>query len=262
MVTEGAHEALIGEELYKRAAQIREKISARTAAYKHPTKGYPIEENIFDNVLYCGVCGRKMTRSSYVKQYADGEKARLDGYFCLNGGQTKVTVCPETNRISKNQLLDILLPLIRVEFDVFLNKPKRYMEYGKKQIAGKIKEVETKIRDTEEKIRRFREEEGCVYMNYRAGKMLQKDYVSFKLKQEDRLKELQRQLQEWEKERKALDKLEANYLKAIKALLKLKSGKDLTKDMVEAFVSKIYIYPGKRIEVLFSFTSYNMEGVK
>ena len=130
------------------------------------------------------------------------------------------------------------------------------------QIAGKIKEVETKIRDTEEKIRRFREEEGCVYMNYRAGKMLQKDYVSFKLKQEDRLKELQRQLQEWEKERKALDKLEANYLKAIKALLKLKSGKDLTKDMVEAFVSKIYIYPGKRIEVLFSFTSYNMEGVK
>ena len=99
VVTEGAHEALIGEELYKRAARIREKISARTAAYKHPTKGYPIEENIFDNVLYCGVCGRKMTRSSYVKQYADGEKARLDGYFCLNGGQTKVTVCPETNRI-------------------------------------------------------------------------------------------------------------------------------------------------------------------
>ena len=91
--------------------------------------------------------------------------------------------------------------------------------------------------------------------------MLQKDYVSFKLKQEDRLKELQRQLQEWEKERKALDKLEANYLKAIKALLKLKSGKDLTKDMVEAFVSKIYIYPGKRIEVEFAYTNELLEGV-
>lgn len=77
------------------------------SAHKHPTKDYPIEENIFDNVLYCGVCGRKMTRNSYVAQYADGERARLDGYFCLNGGQTKAVACPESNRISKNELLDI-----------------------------------------------------------------------------------------------------------------------------------------------------------
>ncbi|MDE6054017.1 MAG: recombinase family protein [Lachnospiraceae bacterium] len=262
VVTEGAHEPLVGEGLYRSAAEVRQRIKARTATHRHPTKGYPIGENIFDNVLYCGVCGRKMTRNSYVKQYADGEKARLDGYFCLNGGQTKVTVCPESNRISKNELLDILLPLIRIEFNVFLNKPERYMEYGKEQIAEKARATEAKIRETEGKIRRFREEEGSVYMDYRAGKILQKDYVSFKMKQEDRLNELKKQQQEWEKEKKALDKLAAGYLKAIKALLKLKSGEDLTKDMVEAFISKIYVYPGKRIEVLFAVTSDNMEGVK
>lgn len=49
---------------------------------------------------------------------------------------------------------------------------------------------------------------------------------------------------------------------AIKALLKLKSGKELTKDMIEAFISKIYVYPGKRIEVIFTFTADCMEGVK
>ena len=48
----------------------------RKASYNHPTKGYPIVENIFDGVLYCGVCGRKMTRSSYVQHYADGENRR------------------------------------------------------------------------------------------------------------------------------------------------------------------------------------------
>lgn len=262
VVTKDAHKPLVGEELFKSAAQARQKIKARTAAHRHPTKGYPIEENIFDNVLYCGVCGRKMTRNSYVRRYADGEKARLDGYFCFNGGQSKVTVCPDTNCISKNELLDILLPLIRVEFDAFLNKPKRYMEYGKEQIAGKARAAEAKIRETEGKIRRFREEEGSVYIDYRTGKMLQKDYVAFKMKQEDTLNELQKQQQEWEKEKKALGKLSANYLKAIKALLKLKSGEELTKDMAEEFLWKIYVYPGKRIEVLFSFTADNMEGVK
>lgn len=262
VVTEGAHEPLIEEKLYKSAAQVRKKIKERTMAHKHPAKEYPIEENIFDNVLYCGVCGRKMTRSSYVKQYADGEKARLDGYFCLNSGQTRVTVCPESNRISKNELLDILLPLIRIEFDIFLSRPKRYMEYGKERIAEAVKKTERKLSEAEGKIRRFREEEGSVYMDYRAGKMLQKDYVSFKMKQEDRLEELRKQQQEWEKEKKQLEKLETKYLAAIKALLKLKSGKDLTKDAVEAFIEKIYVYPGKRIEVLFTVTADSMEGVR
>lgn len=261
VVTKAAHEPLIGEELHKKAAEICRKIRARTAAHKHPTEGYPIEENIFDNVLYCGVCGRKMTRNSYVKQYADGEKARLDGYFCMNGGQTKVMVCPESNRISKNELLDILLFFIRTEFGVFLDRPKHYMEYGKERIAEAVKKTERNIKGTEGKIRRFREEEGSIYMDYRAGKIPQKDYVSYKMKQEERLEELRRQKQGWEKEKKALDKLEVKYLAAIRALLKLKSGKDLTKDMVEAFISKIYVYPGKRIEVLFTVTADSLKGV-
>lgn len=262
VVAKSTHKPLIEEKLYKKAAETRQRIQTRTVAHKHHTDGCPIEENIFDSVLYCGVCGRKMTRNSYVKQYADGEKARLDGYFCLNGGQTKVTICPESNRISKNELLDILLPLVRTEFEIFLNRPKYYIEYGKERITEAVKKAERRLSETEEKIRRFREEEAGVYMDYRAGKILQKDYVSFKMKQAERLDELRKQQQGWEKERKALDKLGAKYLAAIKALLKLKNGKDLTKDMVEAFISKIYVYPGKRIEILFAVTVDGMKEVR
>ncbi len=262
VITKDAHEPLVDGELYQRSVEIREKIQKRTASYNHPTKGYPIEENIFDSVLYCGVCGRKMTRSSYVKHYADGEKARLDGYFCLNSGQTKVKVCPNSNRISKNELVDILLPLIRMEFAVFLNKPKHYMEYGKERIAEAVKRAEAGLRETEGKIRRSHEEESSIYMDYRAGKILQKEYVSFKMQQENKLTDLKKQQEGQEKEIKALNKLSEKYLTAIKALLKLKSGKELTKDMIEAFISKIYVYPGKRIEVIFTFTADCMEGVK
>lgn len=257
VVTKNAQEPLIEEAMYEKAAEIRQRIKVRTAAHAHPAKGYPLEENIFDNVLYCGVCGRKMTRDTNVKQYADGERARIDGYFCLNGGQTKVTLCPESNRISKNELLDILLSLIRMEFETFLNRPKHYMEYGKERASEAVKRTEKHLSETERKIRRFHEEEGSVYMDYRVGKMPQKDYVSFKLKQEERLEELRKEQQGWEKEKKEQEKLEAKYLTAIKALIKLKNGKDLTKDMVETFISKIYVYPGKRIEVLFRFTADN-----
>lgn len=261
VVTESAHEQLIGEELHRRTVEVREKIRDRTASHKHPAEGYPIGENIFENILYCGVCGRKMTRHSYVKQYADGGKARLDGYFCLNGGQTKVAACPESNRISKNVLLDILLPLIRMEFAVLLGRPEHYTEYGKEKMAEAVKKAEGSISKAKWNIRRFREEESSVYMDYHDGKILQKDYVAFKMKQADRLEELQKQQEEWEKEKAVLLKQETRYLAAIKALLKLKSGKELTKDMAEAFISRIYVYPGKRIEVLFTVTADSMKGV-
>lgn len=262
VVTKDAHESLISMELYRKAKEIQEKIAQKTASHKNHTKGYPIEENIFDSVLYCGVCGRKMTITSYVKEYADGGKARLDGYFCLNGGQTKVTVCPESNRISKAELVDILRPLIRMEFAVFLDKPKKYVEFGNERISESVKRAEAKLHETEVKIRRFREEESSVYMDYRAGKILQKDYVAYKMQQEDKLIELRKVEEGQKKDIKTLEKLSGRYLSAIRALLKLKSGKELTKDMVEAFISKIYVYPGKRIEVLFTFTADCMEGVK
>lgn len=262
VITKDAHEPLVDRELYQKSVEIREKMKERKASYNHPTKGYPIGENIFDGVLYCGVCGRKMTRSSYVKHYADGEKARLDGYFCLNSGQTKIKVCPDSNRISKNELVDILLPLICMEFAVFLNKPKHYMEYGKERIAEAVKKAEARLRETEAKLRRSQEEESCVYMDYRVGKIPQKEYVAFKMSQVDILEDLRKQQESQKQEIRALDKLSGKYMAAIKALLKLKSGKELTKDMIEAFISKIYVYPGKRIEVIFTFTADCMEGVK
>lgn len=262
VVTKDAHEPLIDMKLYQKVLEIQIKIKRRTASHNHPTKGCPIEENIFDSVLYCGICGKKMTRHSHVKQYADGVKARLDGYFCLNGGQTKVTICPESNHISKTELVDILLPLIRKEFAVFLDKPKKYVEFGKERISEAVKKAEADLRETEGKIRHLREEEGNVYVDYRTGNISQKDYVDYKIKQEDKLIDLGKIEETQKNEVKALEKLLGRYLSAIRALLKLKSGKELTKEMVEAFISKIYVYPGKRIEVLFNFTADCMEGVK
>ena len=249
------HEPIVEKQIYEKAKNIREQIIRETLSKKNHTSGYPIEENIFDSVLFCGVCGKKMTRSSYIKQYADGTKARLDGYFCTNGKQTKVTSCPDSNRISKAELVDILLPLIRTEYAVFLKKPKYYEEYARQIVTDEVQKVRMVIKSIERKIERCQEEEGNIYMKYRLGNITQKEYVSFKMNNTNEMESLENQKKEKEKEVILLEKLSIKYVAAIKALIKLKSGKELTKEMVEAFISKIYLYPGKRIEVVFSFTS-------
>lgn len=261
VVKENAHEPVIDAAVFAEAAKVRERLHERTKSHDHPTKGCPIGENIFDSVLYCGVCGRKMTRHSYVKTYADGRKARLDGYFCLNGGQTKVESCPASNRISKAELVDILLHLLRMEFSVYLGKPKQYTEVVKEQLRTAGTVVDTKIRKAEREIVSAKEEERTKYVEYREGIIPQSEYVAYKMRQEGRLKDLSRQREELEAERKNLNTVSGKYLAAARALLRLKSGRELTREMVESLIRKIYVYPGKRIEVEFAYTNELLEGV-
>lgn len=261
VVKENAHEPIIDAAVFAEAAEVRERLHERTGTHAHPTKGCPIGENIFDSVLYCGVCGRKMTRHSYVKTYADGRKARLDGYFCLNGGQTKVENCPASNRISKAELVDILLPLLRMEFSVYLGKPKQYTEIVKEQLGMAGTVIETKIRKAEREIVSAKEEERTKYVEYREGIIPQSEYVAYKMRQEGRLKDLSRQREELEADRKNLNTVSGKYLAAARALLRLKSGRELTREMVESLIRKIYVYPGKRIEVEFAYTNELLEGV-
>lgn len=261
VVKENAHEPVIDAAVFAEAAKVRERLHERTKSHDHPTEGCPIGENIFDSVLYCGVCGRKMTRHSYVKTYTDGRKARLDGYFCLNGGQTKVESCPASNRISKAELVDILLPLLRMEFSVYLGKPKQYTEVVKEQLRTAGTVVDTKIRKTEREIVSAKEDERTKYVEYREGIIPQSEYVAYKMRQEGRLKDLSRQREELEAERKNLNTVSGKYLAAARALLRLKSGRELTREMVESLIRKIYVYPGKRIEVEFAYTNELLEGV-
>lgn len=254
IVTKEAQKPLINRELYQKTAEIREKIRKRSASHRHPAGGCPIGENIFDGVLYCGVCGRKMTRNSCVKQYKDGKKARIDGYFCLNGRQTKTAVCPDSNRISKKELLDILSPLVHMGAAVFLNQSGSDIEYGTERITESIKKAEAEGRKTGRSLRNICEEESDTYIAYRSGRITQKEYAALKTKQADRLAELRKQQEEQQGKIEAWKKRAASCHAADSDLFKRKNGKEITKDMIGTFISKISVYPGKRVEVIVSFT--------
>lgn len=254
VIRKNTHTPIIDMALFEEAVNVREKIREKTKSHAHPTKGYPIGENIFDRVLYCGVCKRKMTRDSYVKTYADGRKARMDGYFCLNSSQTKVESCPMSNRISKNELVDILLPILRIEFSVYLGKPNQYMEVVKEQIRTAGAEIDKKKRKVERAIAAAKEREQTKYVEYRRGMILQSEYVAYKMQQEDEIGDLNRKKEKLETDRENLDTVSKKSIAAAHALYRLKSGRELTKEMVESLIRRIYVYPGKRIEVQFTYT--------
>lgn len=258
------HEAIISWELYEQAGEIRRVIRERTQGRGHPGDGCPIGENIFDKVLYCGVCSRKMTRHSCVKKYADGWRERRDHYFCVNstGAGTEMEMCPDPNRISKNKLAEFLCFLFRTEFAVRLKMEKSYVDQGRALIRRKKRELDQGPRMAEGQIAALWEEEGEKYMAYRGGSLSWEEYVHCRLWRDERLGELEKQKSRYQEEVEKLERKEAVWLKTLCSLTKLKSGKDLTKELVEALVEKIYVYPGKRAEIVLAYSDIWMEGAK
>lgn len=98
-------------------------------------------------------------------------------------------------------------------------------------------------------------------MQYREGALRQKEYVAHKLQQENRVRELQNRQAELLDRQKVLQKAGEKYLRAVKSLLKLKSGKELTTQIINDLIERIYVYPGKRIEIQFRYTNEILEGV-
>ncbi len=153
------------------------------------------------------------------------------------------------------------MPLLKMEFSVYLGKMKKYTEIVKEQIREKGAEIDAKIRKAERSVAAAKEEERTKYVEYREGIIPQSEYVAYKMRQEGRLHDLNRQKEELEADRKNLDNVSGKYLAAARALLRLKSGRELTKEMIESLIRRIYVYPGKRIEVQFAYTNELLEGV-
>lgn len=263
VTTEQAHEGLIELYLFEQAAEVRRKISKNAESAKSYSDDCPLEENIFGRVLFCGVCGRKMTRRGYVKHYKTGEVERLDGYFCLNATSTKVESCPESNCISKRELENILCVVLEKEFALSLDRQKIYVERSRIYIGKRNKELEQEYRKIEHSLTALQSEESGRYMDYRTGRISQKDYVDYKMWQEEKYREVELKKQELSEQKKKLERNGETYLRAVRSLLQWKQKKNFTKELVETVIDKIYVYPGKRVEVVFLYSdAYRKEAFK
>lgn len=254
VIKEYAHEPLVDVRLFREAGEIRDLLRQQTKSRNSLLKRSPLEENIFAKVLYCGVCGCRMTRTIYRKQRADGAGVKNVAFICRNSVSTKTEACPEVSRISKQKLEDILFVLFQREFSVHMGGQKKYVKKGKENLCQSRGRLQTKGKAAENAIARLREEESAEYIDYRTGYICQKEYESSKMQREDRLEELTRQMDSIMKEEKTLEERGTDYLKRVHWLAQWKREQELTKDFMETFIDRIYVYPGKKVEVIFLYT--------
>lgn len=257
-ICENAHEPLVDSEIFYRAAQIYERSRKGKSPYGSLSREYPLDKDIFDGIVFCGVCGRKMTRNSRVKIYADGSRARLEGYHCINSIQAGEKRCPESNRISMTKLSGILVELIRMEFAVCLKQPHKNIQVIENCLHETSLKFDKRMQEIEKKIVSLEMVERAKYIEYREGHIRQENYRDFMERQEKERKRFREEYDKYAAKKAGLAITLQKCKATAKAALHIKKGSELSRELVETLISRIHVYPRKRIEVLFQFTDEEM----
>ena len=255
----GTHEGIISEDMIKKADEVISEVTEKWNSRRKVIPEHGKMENLFEDVIFCGVCGKAMTRSIRCTELADGSKNIYETYGCSRGGKSDNDRCGSPNNISKQKLLEILVPVMRQEFALYLSEGKKMLSELDALSERTAIIYEKEIRTLRQECLGCRERMNGLYMEYWQGGISQEQYPIRRAEMEEKYHAAEKKLAEKEEQLAGLAKKTEKCKKALRAVLRLKNGDAIDREMVLLLVKKIKVYPGRRIEVEFDY-SVDMEG--
>ncbi len=230
----GHHEALVSEEIFEQVSRFRTGQSTKRNKEKHPLTGK----------LYCGGCGYSL---SYKSIHGKNKYRRFE---CRKHALLQILECCtyiNTDLLQKTVLFmlnkEVMLygnPIKQKEnivafqeWDIYMLK-KKLEEYKKEK-----KQVQVKKDDLYE---RYALMECSVTEYQKEEKKLEELLVSLSLKERETMLRLTEIEHEYQKTKEDIEQMMGySYIK------------ELTQEVVDTFIKKVYVYKGKKIEIEWNF---------
>lgn len=257
-IKENAHAAIITEEMFFQAAKRFQK----TAVYCNKqgySKRVPLDEDIFEGILYCGSCGKKLGRTNSVKQLSNGSRKRVYGYCCGNARKIDGFSC-DGKYIAFNVLQKIVKTAIFQEFMISDIKSKDLIEMNQLEMEKAIEAINTEIQDCERKIENLKQTYSEQYLQYRIGAIGEKEFLQIRTENEKRVKTYENLIFSNSQKQQTVNHVFMEKKKFMRMLMKYDYSLELTKELVNTLIQRIEVYPDKRVKILFKFTRTEITG--
>lgn len=235
-VVEGCHEPLISKEVFEQVSSFRPGYSTKRNREQHPLTGK----------LFCGGCRYSM---NYKPQTGKNKYRRFE---CRKHALLQI---PECCTYIRADLLEETVLLM-------LNKQLMLRGNAMKQRASLVSFQQTciqmwerKLEDSRGGIKQIQVQKDTLYERYAFGELEEMDYREKAQKLTEQLSLLSVKGKRAETE---LVKLEDEYQKTkedMKEILRYSHLENLTNEVVEYFIKRIYVYKDKRIEIEWNFSA-------
>lgn len=257
-VREGNHEPIISEEIFHEVARRFEKRSHKFSSGS--SRNLPIEEDIFKDLLFCGLCGGKFTRECGLTNRSSG-KVRNYHYRCINKDTIDDRKC-DSQRISLIVLNRLVEEALEREFSLSSLKQKDLVAVSKHQAESEKKKMEKEIADADYKIEQLKKSGSEDYIRFRLGEL---EEAAMKEKAEKRKQDIEK-LQDRQKilSRK-LSEMDGRTEKRthyLRTLMKCKKGTPLTAEVLHVLIDKIEVFPDKKVLIHFAFSGKEISSLR
>ena len=248
VVTEGTNEPIVSRELFdavqNHLAQIKGKYYDNIGKYDKISD----TNNMFKGKLICGCCGSKIAR---MKRAKPGYKKASYAYICRHHAIIKEDC--DFNSVNEESLKAIVFNAIKMQILYLTNLEKAFEDIKKSTKIVKQKICFTKsMSDAFSKIAVIKSNRMRMVSDFARGIISEDEYKMIQAEFKTQLEKENQRLDEIKKSRDKLDKL----ISSDRWIMELKgyaSTKKLTKEMVDAFISQIRLYPDKRIEIEWNY---------
>lgn len=250
-VYQNTHEAIIPYDVFHQVSQSFEE-SAKYCNKKGFQRRHPIDEDIYQDVIICGDCGKKMTRSSHVKTLSSGDKIRWYGYRCEQTNRLDVK-CPAKG-ISKYKLDELVLCALEQEFKLSAMRPKTVTEECKREAEKEIAILEKNVSKMNALILALNKRNSEIYLQYRMGAITVEEYQKQKQQLSNDLEESNKRIDAYHNEIRNVEKRTEDTCKYLRQLMSCKKKNvSLDRSTINMLIERIEIYAEHRVKIVFAF---------
>ena len=249
-VRENNHEPIISEEVFQEVAR---QFEARSQKFSSgSSRNLPMEEDIYKDLIYCGLCGSKFTRECGLTNRSGG-KVRNYQYRCVNKETIDDRKC-DNDRISLIILNRLVEEALEKEFSLTSMKQKDLVTASKRQAENEKKKLEKEISEISYKIEELKKSGSEDYIRYRSGEMTEQAMTEAAEKRKKEIRRMQDRQKVLERRLAEIDGKTEKRNHYLRTLMKCRKGTPLTAEVLHALSEKIEVFKDKRVKVHFIYS--------
>lgn len=249
IIAEHTHEPLVSEEVFYR---VGERLEENIKIQNHKSIRKDTMEDILNGILFCGECGHKLSRMVIERKASYTETRNYVFYGCPYARRIDEEKC-ENEQITFFQIQKVILHLLKKEFLLngiqmkkLTDSIKKAGEKQKAQIQKTENELQKSLDDTDRRI-------SSHYLEYRNGRISQVQFLEIKKKLEEKKEQDRKILCDLHTEYASIDRMADKQNQFLRTILKYKSCARLNEELVQNLIDKIYVYHGKRVEIIWKW---------
>lgn len=249
-VRENNHEPIISEEVFQEVAR---QFEARSQKFSYgSSRNLPMEEDIYKDLIYCGLCGSKFTRECGLANRSGG-KVRNYQYRCVNKETIDDRKC-DNDRISLIMLNRLVDEAVQKEFSLASLKQKDLVAASSRQAENEKKKLEKEIADISYKIEDMKKSGSEDYIRYRSGEITEKAMTEAAEKRKKEIRKLLDRQKVLERRLAEVDGKTEKRNHYLRTLMKCRKGTPLTEEVLHTLIERIEVFKGKRVVIRFAYS--------